>query len=102
VQTPIVVTTQYLPFTRVVNKTYDAETETLEPRDETETLVPLVPRRYREETFKTTSRDVRSRRSSRVTTTSTVYIGLCRDTLVSLYLFVMICVLIGHSAGDSN
>ena len=60
------------------------------------------PRRYRDETFKTTSRDVRSRRSSGVTTTSTMCIGLYRDTIVSLYPFVMICAVFGHSAGDSN
>ena len=86
----------------IVNETYDAETETeWQYRDETETLVPPVrddtetlepqdrdigvtvsrrdwdisatsPRRYRDETFKTTTRDVRSRCLSRVTTNSIV------------------------------
>jgi len=47
---------------KVVNETYDAETET-RPRHWSDGL-GLV-RRDRDETFKTTSRDVRSRRSSR-------------------------------------
>jgi len=59
---------------RVVNETYDAETEMSESRDrdETETskwrdrdVSATSPRRDRDETFKTTSRDVRSRRWSR-------------------------------------
>ena len=54
-------------YIRVVNVTYDTETETSESRD----VGVTRPRRDRDvsatsyETFKTTSRDVWSRRSSR-------------------------------------
>jgi len=93
---------------RVVNETYDAVTRPRFPSDEIETSVPPV----RHETFETTSQDVRSRRSS---PDYGLYNFNCimwrapppiiyRHNLVcvSMLSHVMMFVVIGHSASDSN
>jgi len=64
------------------------------------------PRRYPDEMFKITSQEsrrlVETFQPHDYNFNCILCIGLYRDTLVSLYPFVMICVLIGHSASDSN